>query len=167
MLMSDDSISRRVRVPGMAAARLLSVNVGRPRTLVWEGRTVTSAIWKTPASGQVALRGINLSGDDQADRQAHGGPNKAVYAYGLGDYRFWQEQLGIVPEPGLFGENLTIDGVDVSQARIGERWRIGSALLEVSQPRVPCYKLGIRLQDRAFPRRFAAAGRPGAYLRIV
>jgi MOSC domain-containing protein YiiM len=147
--------------------RLASVNVGRPQTISWRGRAVTSGIWKTPVTGPVAVHGVNLDGDDQADRQVHGGPDKAVYAYGLPDYRFWESELGTPPPPGLFGENLTVDGLDVSAARIGERWQVGSALFEVCQPRVPCYKLGIRLGDPQFPRRFAAAGRPGAYLRIV
>ena len=147
--------------------RVISVNVGVPRTVEWLGHPVTSAIWKEPASGPVALRGVNFAGDDQADRRAHGGPDKAVYAYGLVDYQFWADADGLPIEPGLFGENLTIDGLDVSNARIGERWQVGSVLLEVSQPRIPCYKLGMRLQDAAFPRRFATIGRPGAYLRIV
>lgn len=160
-----DSISHVPRPT--AHGRVVSVNVGRPRTLPWHGRTLTSAIWKQPAAGPVAIRGINLAGDEQADRRVHGGPDKAVYAYGLDDYRFWQNELGGALEPGLFGENLTIDGLDVSGARIGERWQVGSALLEVSQPRIPCYKLGVRMQDPAFPRRFAAAERPGTYLRIL
>jgi MOSC domain-containing protein YiiM len=147
--------------------RVVSVNVGRPRTIQWQGRTVTSAIWKEPVSGPVTVRGVNLDGDDQADRQVHGGPDKALYAYALEDYRFWLERFGLPIEPGLFGENLTIEGLEVSHARIGERWRIGTAVLEVTQPRVPCYKLGIRLQDPGFPRRFAAAERPGAYVRII
>jgi MOSC domain-containing protein YiiM len=153
--------------PGAPAGRLVSVNVGRPRTIPWRGRNITTAIWKEPVTGRVEVRRINLAGDAQADLSVHGGPDKAVYAYGQTDYRFWNEALGRGLEPGLFGENLTIDGLDVSQARIGERWHIGTAVLEVSQPRVPCYKLGIRLADPDFPRRFAAAGRPGAYLRIV
>jgi MOSC domain-containing protein YiiM len=153
----DDSISGRV----------VSVNVGRPRTIPWHDQTVTTAIWKEPVHEAIALHAVNLDGDDQADRQAHGGPDKAVYAYALEDYQLWQNESGLAIEPGLFGENLTIAGLDVSHARIGERWQIGSAVVEVSQPRIPCYKLGIRLGDAAFPRRFAAAERPGTYLRIV
>jgi MOSC domain-containing protein YiiM len=149
------------------SGRIVAVNTGLPRTIEWHGRTVSSAIWKKPVSGPVTLRGVNFEGDDQADREVHGGPDKAVYAYAVEDYRFWQQEFGLAVEPGLFGENLTIDGLDVSHALIGERWQIGSAVLEVSQPRVPCYKLGIRLADPGFPRRFAAAERPGAYLRIV
>ena len=165
MDMTSTVISRSSKLtpPG----RVVSVSVSRPRTIAWHGRTVTSAIWKEPVNGRVAVRSVNLAGDDQADRKAHGGPDKAVYAYALSDYRFWESELDRPLAPGLFGENLTLDDVDVNGARIGERWQIGSALLEVSQPRVPCYKLGIRLEDPDFPRRFAAAGRPGAYLRIV
>jgi MOSC domain-containing protein YiiM len=151
----------------LASGRLVSVNVGRPRTVPWNGATATSAIWKQPLSGRVAVRGVNLDGDDQADRQAHGGPDKAVYAYAVGDYRAWQADLGRALEPATFGENLTVDGLDVSNAVIGERWQVGTTLLEVCQPRIPCYKLGIRMDDPEFPRRFAAAERPGAYLRIV
>jgi MOSC domain-containing protein YiiM len=147
---------------------LVSVNVGVPRTVDWQGRCVTSAIWKQPVDGPIAIRGVNLAGDDQADRHVHGGPDKAVYAYGTSDYDFWTEQLGSdVVAPGLFGENLTVAGFDVSHSLIGERWQIGACILEVSQPRIPCYKLGMRLGDKAFPRRFAAAERPGAYLRII
>src|SRR5262252_542233 len=154
------------RVEG-AVGRLLSVNVATPRTVMWQGHAVSSAIWKSAIAGPLAVAGVNVAGDDQTDRQAHGGPDKAVYAYAASDYAFWRDQFGVDVEAGLFGENLTIDGIDVSHARIGERWEVGSVLLEVSQPRIPCYKLGMRLQDTAFPRRFAAAERPGAYLRIV
>lgn len=126
-----------------------------------------TAIWKAPVSGPVAVRGVNLDGDDQADRAVHGGPDKAVYAYGLDDYAWWQGELGRDLSPGTFGENLTIDGMAVSASVVGERWSVGSAVLEVSQPRIPCGKLGIRMGDPRFPRRFARAGRPGAYLRIA
>jgi len=146
---------------------LASVNVGRPRFAAWGRSTVTTSIWKHPVAGRVPVRGVNLDGDDQADRAVHGGPDKAVYAYAVEDYRFWRAELGRDIAPGSFGENLTIDGLDVSGALIGERWHIGSAVFEVSQPRVPCYKLGIRMDDPTLPRRFAAAERPGAYLRIV
>lgn len=150
-----------------AAGVLVSVNVGRPREVPAGRRTVETAIWKAPVAGRVRARGVNLDGDGQADRQAHGGPDKAVYAYGTGDYDWWAAELGRRLEPGTFGENLTIAGLDVSGAVIGERWLIGSAGFEVAQPRIPCGKLGLRMGDRRFPRRFAAAGRPGAYLRIA
>lgn len=146
---------------------LESVNVGAPRTVEWRGERVTTAIWKAPVRGRVVVRGVNLVGDDQADRTVHGGPDKAVYAYSAEDYEWWGDQLAYEPGPGTFGENLTVRGLPVSHAVVGEQWRIGSILLEVSQPRLPCYKLGIRMNDARFLRRFANAGRPGACLRIL
>jgi MOSC domain-containing protein YiiM len=128
---------------------------------------VTSGIWKAPVSGRVVVQGVNLVGDDQADRTVHGGVDKAVYAYSAEDYAWWSRQLGRELGPGTFGENLTTRGLSVTDAIVGERWLIGSVVLEVSQPRLPCYKLGIRMNDARFPRRFTNAGRPGAYLRIV
>ena len=151
----------------MTVLRVLSVNVGSIRAIEWRGGIVTTGIWKHPASGRVALRGVNFAGDDQADRTAHGGPDKAVYAYAREDYEFWREQEGIETSIGLFGENLTLEGIDLSSALVGERWSVGSALLEVAQPRLPCYKLGIRMGDPYFVRRFLRAQRMGAYLRIV
>ena len=153
--------------PAPTAARVLSVNVGVPRDVEWRGERVLTAIWKHPVAGRVALRGVNLAGDDQADRTVHGGPDKAVYAYAREDYDWWREHEGIDAAPALFGENLTIEGHDLTAAIVGERWTVGSALLEVAQPRMPCFKLGIRLGDQRFLRKFLAARRPGAYLRIV
>jgi MOSC domain-containing protein YiiM len=126
-----------------------------------------TAIWKEPVEGRVAVRGVNLAGDDQADRSVHGGPDKAIYAYAAEETRRWEAELGRELGPGAFGENLTIEGLDVSGALIGERWRIGTTLVEVVQPRLPCFKLGLRMGDPAFVKRFAQASRPGAYLRIV
>ncbi|MDQ3241654.1 MAG: MOSC domain-containing protein [Actinomycetota bacterium] len=130
-------------------------------------RTVVTAIWKSPVEGRVAVRGVNLAGDAQADRSVHGGPDKAVYAYAIEETREWEGEVGRVLGPGAFGENLTVEGIDVSGALIGERWRVGTTLLEVAQPRVPCFKLGLRMGDPSFVKRFAQASRPGAYLRIV
>ena len=113
------------------------------------------------------MRGVNLDGDGQADRKAHGGPDKALYAYAAEDERWWSAQLGVEVGPAGFGENLTTIGLDLNGAVVGERWQVGSALLQVTQPRIPCYKLGIRLGDDRFPERFAAARRHGVYLRIV
>jgi len=148
-------------------AKVLSVNVGTPRAFDYHGRQAKSAIWKSPVAGRVAARGVNLAGDDQADREAHGGPDKAVYAYAIEDVRWWEKEVGRALEYGAFGENLTRQGLDVNAALIGERWRIGSTVLEVSEPRIPCWRLGVRMNDKLFPRRFTQASRPGAYLRIV
>jgi MOSC domain-containing protein YiiM len=147
--------------------RILSVNVGRPRLVDTGRRAVSTAIWKSPVEGRVAVRGVNLDGDDQADRSVHGGPDKAVYAYAIEETRRWEEELGRELGPGAFGENLTTEGIDVSGALVGERWRVGTTLLEVVQPRLPCFKLGLKMGDPAFLKRFGQASRPGAYLRIV
>ena len=148
-------------------ARILSVNVGRPREFDYRGRAARSAIWKSPVSGRVAVRGVNLDGDDQADRQAHGGPDKAIYAYAVEDARWWTSEMGRPFAHAEFGENITTDGIEVNDALVGERWAIGSTVLEVSEPRVPCWRLGVRMNDPTFIRRFTQALRPGAYLRIV
>src|SRR3954468_16773307 len=144
-----------------------SVNVGVPRPVQVGDHTVWTAIWKSPVEGRVPLRGVNLRGDDQADRTVHGGPDKAVYAYAAEDTEWWEADLGRALGPGAFGENLTVRGLGVSEAVIGERWAVGSTLLEVAQPRLPCFKLGIRMEDPRFLKRFAQAGRPGAYLRVI
>jgi MOSC domain-containing protein YiiM len=149
------------------SGRLLAVNVGAPREIEWLGRQETTSIWKSPVDGRVAVQGVNVAGDDQADLAVHGGPDKAVYAYAREDTAWWERELGRELEHGNFGENLTVSGVDVSGAVVGERWEIGTAVLEVAQPRIPCWKLGARMEDASFPVHFAAAGRPGAYLRIV
>jgi len=146
---------------------VLSVNVGCPAETVWHGRTVRSAIWKTPVIGLVTTRGVNLVGDAQADRKAHGGPDKALYAYAAEDLVWWNGQLGLELGPGNMGENLTTSGLQLSQAVIGERWQVGSVVLQVAQPRIPYYKLGIRIGDDRFPARFAEARRHGVYLRIL
>jgi MOSC domain-containing protein YiiM len=148
-------------------ARLVSVNVGRPQPLgLRRGRTVHSSIVKTPVEGRVRVAGVNVEGDDQADRRVHGGPDKAVYAYAAEDVAWWEGELGRELGPAAFGENLTVEGVDVTNAVVGERWRIGTVELEVCQPRLPCFKLGLKMGDPKFLRRFTLAGRPGAYLRI-
>jgi MOSC domain-containing protein YiiM len=130
-------------------------------------RIVLTAIWKAPVEGRVQVRGVNLDGDDQADRSVHGGPEKAVYAYAIEETRAWEAEVGRELGPGAFGENLTTEGIDVSGALLGERWLIGTTLLEVVQPRLPCFKLGLRMNDPSFVKRFAQASRPGAYLRIL
>jgi len=148
------------------SARVLSLNVGTIREIEWRGEIVTTGIWKTPTTGRVALRGVNFAGDDQADRTVHGGPDKAVYAYAREDYDWWRDE-GLDTSHGLFGENLTVEGLDLANAIIGERWSVGSTLLEVAQPRLPCYKLGIRVGDPRFLQRFMSAQRLGAYLRVA
>lgn len=148
-------------------ARVTSVNVGTVRSVEHRGRTVTTGIFKAPVAGRVTASGVNVVGDDQADRVNHGGPEQALYAYAAEDIDWWSQQVGRSLEPGTFGENLTTRGLDVNGALVGERWRIGNAVFEVTAPRIPCFKLGIRLGDGRFPQRFARAGRPGAYLRIA
>lgn len=150
----------------LVRGKVLSVNVGGIREFDYHGRPAASAIWKSPVAGRVAARGVNLEGDDQADRKAHGGPDKAVYAYAIEDLRWWEAELGRPLEYGELGENLTTEGIDVTGALVGERWEVGSAVFEVAEPRVPCWRLAVRMEDELFPRRFVEAGRPGAYLRI-
>ena len=131
------------------------------------GRIVRTAIWKSPVSGRVAIRGVNIEGDDQADRSVHGGPDKAIYAYAAEDAAWWTARLGRDLGDAPFGENLTTSGINLSEALIGERWAIGSSVLEVRQSRMPCFKLGLRIGDPRFVKAFAQADRPGAYLAIV
>jgi MOSC domain-containing protein YiiM len=150
------------------SGRVASVNVGRPAQVsVRGGRPIMSAIGKAPVSGRARVDGVNVEGDDQADRRVHGGPDKAVYAYASEDAAWWSARLARPLGPGMFGENLTLEGVDVTNAVIGERWTIGTVDLQVCQPRLPCFKLGLRFGDPQMLRRFAEAARPGAYLRIV
>ncbi len=148
-------------------ASVLSVNVGTVRTTPWLDRTITSGIWKYPVSGRIAARDHQLAGDEQADTISHGGPDKAVLAYDDEDYAWWSAELGRSLEPGIFGENLTTAGISLSDAIIGERWRIGSAEIQISQARLPCRKLSMRLGDPNFKERFTVAARPGAYFRIT
>ena len=148
-------------------AKILSVNVGKPRHFDYKGRQAKSAIWKSPVTGRITARGINLDGDDQADREAHGGFDKAVYAYAREDTEWWEQQIGRAIDFGEFGENLTTRGIEVNDALIGEHWQIGDLVLEVSEPRIPCWRLGVRMQDKSFPKKFTQALRPGPYFRII
>jgi MOSC domain-containing protein YiiM len=149
-------------------SRVTSINVGRPRPVAWMRDEVSTAIFKQPISGLVAVRGVNIAGDDQADRSVHGGEFKAVYAYAQDDYDWWSDELGTRLVPGQFGENLTLAGVDLNATVIGEQWRIGADLvLQVTQPRFPCFKLGIRMRAPDFPGKFALAKRFGAYFTIL
>lgn len=137
------------------------------RQIQRQGELVWTGIWKHPVAGPVAVRGVNVEGDDQGDRSVHGGPDKAVYAYAREDIDWWERELGRELPDGVFGENLTLRGIDPASALVGERWRIGSVLLEVSEPRFPCWKLGVRFGDPLMLKRFAQARRSGTYLRIV
>jgi len=148
-------------------ASVLSVNVAQMREVERRGRLVRTGIWKLPVEGAIEVRGVNVEGDDQADRKVHGGVDKAVYSYAREEIDWWEAELGQDLPNGVFGENLTVSGLDLGEALIGERWRIGSAVLEVSEPRFPCWKLGARFGDPKMVKRFAAARRPGAYLRIL
>jgi len=155
------------RLVATTAAKVVSVNVGSVREFEYKRRPAKSAIWKSPATGRIAARGVNLDGDQQADRNAHGGPDKAIYAYAVEDRRWWEKELGRSLGYGEFGENLTTEGIDVNNSLVGDRWEIGTAVLEISEPRIPCWRLGVRMNDEMFPRRFTNAMRPGPYLRIV
>lgn len=152
----------------MSTPHLASVNIGTPKQIgVRKGRPVMSAIDKRSVPGPHTVAGVHITGDEQADLRVHGGTDKAVYAYADEDTAWWSAELDRELWPGVFGENLTTRGVDCTNAVIGERWRIGSALFEVCQPRQPCFKLGLHLGDPKMLKRFAQASRPGAYLRIL
>src|SRR5829696_3672428 len=148
--------------------RLLAVNVGRPRTIKWRGREVRSAIWKEPVAGRRHVDRLNIDGDDQADRLGHGGEHRAVFVYQAESYRYWEAQLGReLAGSGRFGENFTVAGLPDDEVCIGDRYRIGSALFEVTQPRVMCFKVGIRLDEPRMPALLTGHGRPGFYLRVL
>jgi MOSC domain-containing protein YiiM len=148
--------------------QLLSVNVGRPRVFSWHGRAISTAIFKQPVAGPVALAGFNLAGDEQADLRVHGGPDKAVYAYDATHYAAWRTLLPDWMDwtPGLFGENLTTDGLLETAVRVGDVFGLGTARLRAVQPRQPCYKLNARFDDDTMVTRFTHAGRPGIYFRV-
>ena len=148
--------------------RVVSVNVGLPRAVTWRGKTVTTAIFKEPVAGRVALRSLNLDGDRQADLTVHGGREKAVYAYPVEHYRYWRTELADAAFPyGAFGENLTTEGLREHAVHVGDRFRVGSAELLVTQPRLPCYKLGIRFGRADMLKRFLASGRTGFYFAVL
>ena len=148
-------------------AQVDSVNVGRPKLLLINGQPNKTGIDKQPTDGPVELRDDAVAGDAVVDREYHGGYDKAVYAYASEDYAWWSGELGRELGPGAFGENLTTSGIAIAEARIGERWRVGSALLEVSEPRQPCSTLGAKMGDQRFVKRFAKALRLGTYMRII
>ncbi|SEK09682.1 MOSC and FAD-binding oxidoreductase domain-containing protein [Paraburkholderia diazotrophica] len=148
--------------------RLLSVNVGLPRDVEWKGRTVHTGIWKNPVRGRCWARRLNLDGDGQGDLAGHGGEQRAVFVYQIESHRYWQEQLKRTDFVyGQFGENFTIEGLPDAVVCIGDRYRIGDALFEVTQPRVTCYRVGIRTNEPRMPALLTSSGRPGFYLRVL
>lgn len=148
--------------------RVLSVDVGLPTEVAWRGKTVLTSIFKEPMAGPVSVRRLNLDGDRQSDLSVHGGADKAVYAYPAEHYPYWEAALGCELPWGSFGENLTVRGLPLEgEMSIGDRIRAGTAELVVTQPRLPCFKLGIRFGDAAMVKRFLEAGRTGYYLRVA
>jgi MOSC domain-containing protein YiiM len=152
--------------------KLVSVNTGLPREVSWHGRIVTTAIYKESAKGRVALRKLNLAGDRQADLTVHGGEHKAVYCYSLAHYGYWKSELpGRELPMGMFGENFTIDdgrdGLLEESVHLGDRFSIGTAEVVVTQPRLPCYKLGVRFGSDNMVKRFLASGRTGFYVAVL
>jgi ferredoxin-NADP reductase/MOSC domain-containing protein YiiM/ferredoxin len=153
---------------GAHAGTVMAVNVGLPRNVSWRGRTVYTGVWKRPVDGPRLVRRLNIDGDGQGDLAGHGGEQRAVFVYQLDSYRYWQDQLGRDDfEYGQFGENLTVEGLPDDQVCIGDRYRIGGAMFEVSQPRVTCYRVGIRLDDPRIPALLVSHHRPGFYLRVL
>ena len=148
--------------------KLISVNVGLPREAVWHGRNVTTGIFKQPVQGRVALRKLNLDGDRQADLSVHGGYHKAVYCYPISHYAYWRRALPGRELPlGMFGENFTTEGSLEASVHIGDQFSVGSAEVVVTQPRLPCYKLGVRFQADDMVKQFLASGRTGFYLAVT
>src|SRR5438874_8964352 len=146
---------------------IVSLNTGFPREVVWHGRAVTTGIYKEPVDGRVSLRRLNLDGDRQADLSVHGGEFKAVYCYPVEHYGWWTKELGGRELPaGMFGENFTIDELDENSVHVGDQFSVGGAQVIVTQPRLPCYKLGIRFQADDMVRRFLASGRTGFYVAV-
>ena len=147
---------------------LRSINVSRPQTVLFRGQEITTGIFKSPASGPVFLRTTNLDGDRQADLSVHGGRNKAVYVYPYEHYATWQQELGRDDFTfGQFGENFTVTGLLEDQVHLGDVFQIGEAIVEVTQPRIPCFKLGARMGSHLFPKLFLRRGRTGFYVRVV
>jgi MOSC domain-containing protein YiiM len=148
--------------------KLVSVNVGLPREVTWQGQSVTTGIYKQPVEGRVILRKLNLEGDRQADLSVHGGANKAVYCYPLEHYEYWKRELpGRNLPPAIFGENFTTDGLLEDSVHLGDRLSVGTAEVVVTQPRLPCYKLGVRFGSDDMVKRFLASGRTGFYLAVT
>lgn len=156
------------RHPATRVMKILSVNVGLPRQALFNGKTVTTGIFKTPVHRRVKVKRLNLEDDGQADPSVHGGPNKAVYAYPAEHYSWWRSQFPGVDLPwGTFGENLTVKGLTEDNAHIGDSFKIGTVVLMVTQPRLPCYKLGIKFRREDMPERFLTSRRTGFYFAVV
>ena len=154
-------------MPLASEMKVVSVNVGLPREVTWKGRKVMTGIFKEPVATRVAVQRLNLVGDRQADLTVHGGPDKAIYAYPAEYYRYWHEQFPEMTLPwGMFGENLTIEGLTEETAHIGDRFQIGSAEVMVTQPRLPCYKLGIKFGRDDILKRFLKSGLTGFYFSV-
>lgn len=152
----------------MMKSRVISINVSKAKEVAYKGRSIETGIFKTPVSGKLKLNHLNLEGDQQADLTVHGGPDKAVYAYSWEHYSWWQEKLpGVEFSYGKFGENLTTEGVLEEQAFIGDEFRIGAVVLRVSQPRLPCYKLGIKFGRADVIKMFTQSTRSGIYFSVV
>jgi MOSC domain-containing protein YiiM len=148
--------------------KLQSVNVSLPKDVPYQGQIIKTGIFKEPVSGRVRLGEFNLAGDGQADLNAHGGTYKAVYVYTLEHYKYWQHELGRADFTwGQFGENFTVEGVPEDEVHIGDVFRVGQALVQVTQPRVPCFKLGLKMDDPVFIKRFLASERSGFYVRVL
>ena len=148
--------------------RVISVSTGLPRDVDWHGRTVRTSIWKSPVDGRVRVRRLNLDGDEQSDLTVHGGAEKAVYMYPSEHYEYWHRELPGEELPwGAFGENFTTEGLLEPDVRLGDRLRIGSAAFMVTQPRMPCFKLGIRFGDDRMVKRFLRSGRSGFYVAVL
>src|SRR5215475_3380758 len=147
--------------------RLLSVNVGLPRDTAWKGRTVHTGVWKNPVAGRCKVRRLNLDGDGQGDLAGHGGEHRAVFVYQIESHRYWQDRLKTTFVHGQFGENFTIEGLPDDAVCIGDRYQIGSALFEVTQPRVTCYRVGIRTNEPRMAALLTSSGRPGFYFRVL
>jgi ferredoxin-NADP reductase/MOSC domain-containing protein YiiM/ferredoxin len=153
---------------GPSAGALLSVNVGLPQDVTWHGKTVHTAVWKKPVAGPQMVRRLNIDGDGQGDLAGHGGEQRAVFVYQIESYRYWQEQLGRDDfEYGQFGENFTVQGLADDQVCIGDRYQIGGAVFEVTQPRVTCFRVGIRMDNPQMPALLVSHHRPGFYFRVL
>jgi ferredoxin-NADP reductase/MOSC domain-containing protein YiiM/ferredoxin len=156
------------RADHRVVGRLLSVNVGLPREVAWQGRTIHTAVWKKPVDGPRMVRKVNVDGDGQGDLDAHGGEHRAVFVYQIDSYRYWERELGRSDfVHGQFGENFTVDGLADDEVCIGDRYQVGQATFEVTQPRVTCYRVGIRMNDPRIPALLVSQRRPGFYFRVT